>query len=127
MDPRLAFMAEVDGAPAGFAIAVPDVNQALKSARGRLFPFGLARILWRLKVAKCSRIRTMALGILPAFRRRGLDALLVHRLIGNAIRCGYGESEMGWVLEDNLPMLNALGQLRARKTKTYRVYDGDVI
>ena len=123
VDPRLAFMAEVDGAPAGFAIAVPDANQAIKLAQGRLFPFGLLRILWKLKVTKCSRIRTMALGVLPAFRRQGLDALLVHQLIDNAIRSGYGEAEMGWVLEDNLPMLNALDQLHARKCKTYRVYD----
>jgi len=68
----------------------------------------------------------VAMGVLPAFRRRGLDALLVHRLITQAALCGYRGSEMGWVLEDNLPMLNALGQLQARKTKTYRVYDGAV-
>jgi len=30
---------------------------------------------------------------------------------------------MGWVLEDNVPMLSALDQIRARRTKTYRVYD----
>jgi len=36
---------------------------------------------------------------------------------------GYASSEMGWILEDNLPMLNALEQISARRTKTYRVYD----
>jgi GNAT superfamily N-acetyltransferase len=123
VDPRLAFMAEVNGKPAGFAISVPDANEAIKLARGRLFPLGLLKLLWKLKVTKCSRIRTIAMGILPVHQKRGLDALLVHHLIGSATRIGYGSSEMGWILEDNLPMLNALDQLKARKTKTYRVYD----
>jgi len=123
IDPRLAFMAEVDGAPCGFAISVPDANEAIKLARGRLFPLGLLRILWKLKVSRCSRIRTIAMGVLPDHRRRGLDALLVHHLVQSATGMGYGRSEMGWILEDNLPMLSALEQIKARKTKTYRVYD----
>jgi GNAT superfamily N-acetyltransferase len=121
--PDLALMAEVDGAPAGFIIAVPDANEALKLARGRLFPLGLARILWKLKVSRCSRLRTIAMGVMPQFRRRGLDALLVHHLVANGRRKGYLVSELGWVLEDNAPMLAALAQIRARRTKTYRVYD----
>ena len=63
------------------------------------------------------------MGVLPRYRKRGLDALLVQHLAENATRTGYLGSEMGWILEDNLPMLAALEQIRARKTKTYRVYD----
>ena len=123
IDPRLAFMAEVNGVPAGFAISVPDANEAIKLARGRLFPLGLLKLLWKLKVTKCSRIRTIAMGVLPRYRKRGLDAFLVHHLVESASRMGITGSEMGWILEDNLPMLNALKQISARKTKTYRVYD----
>ncbi len=123
IDPRLAFMCEVNGVPAGFAISVPDANEAIKRARGRLFPFGLLKLLWKLKVEKCSRIRTIAMGVLPRYRRRGLDAFLVHHLIQGATGMGYSTGEMGWVLEDNVPMLSALDQIKARRTKTYRVYD----
>jgi len=126
IDPRLAFMAEVEGVPAGFAISVPDANEAIKLARGRLFPLGLLKILWKLKVTKCSRIRTIAMGVLPQHRKRGLDAFLVGHLIESAKGMGYSGSEMGWILEDNLPMLSALEQIKARKTKTYRVYDRSV-
>ena len=123
VDPRLAFMGEIDGAPCGFAISVPDANEAIKLARGRLFPVGLIRLLWKLKVTRCSRIRTIAMGILPEHRKRGLDAFLVHHLVRSATAMGYASSEMGWILEDNQPMLSALQQIKARKTKTYRVYD----
>jgi GNAT superfamily N-acetyltransferase len=126
VDPRLAFVGEIDGVPAGFAISVPDANQAIKLANGRLLPFGLLKILWKLKVSKCTRIRTIAMGVLPRYRKRGLDAFLVRHLVESAIEMGYGGSEMGWILEDNLPMLSALDHLSARKTKTYRVYDRTV-
>ena len=123
VDPRLTYMGEVNGVPAGFLMAVPDANEALKLARGELLPFGLLRILWKLKVSKCSRLRTIAMGVLPQFRRLGLDALMVHQLIRQGTALGYRESEMGWILEDNAPMLSALAQIDARRTKTYRVYD----
>ena len=123
IDPRLTFMGEVDGVRAGFIIAIPDANEALKLAKGKLFPFGLLRILWKLKVTKCTRLRTIAMGVLPQFRRRGLDAFLVHTLAIQSGPLGYWGSEVGWILEDNLPMLGALRHINARKTKTYRVYD----
>jgi len=123
IDPGLAFMGEIDGRPCGFAISVPDANEAIKLAHGRLFPFGLIRLLWRLKVTKCTRIRTIAMGVLPRYRRRGLDALMVHHLVESATRMGFTSSELGWILEDNGPMLAALEQIKARRTKTYRVYD----
>ena len=123
IDPRLAFVAEVDGKSAGFCISVPDANQAIKLARGRLLPFGLLRIIWKLKVSKCTRLRTIAMGVLPEHRRRGIDAILVHHLVRQSVAYGCPVSEMGWILEDNQPMLSALRQIGAQKTKTYRVYD----
>ena len=123
IDPRLTFMAEVDEQPVGFLIAVPDANEAIKLARGRLLPFGLLQILWKLKLGKCSRLRTIAMGVLPEHRRRGIDTLLVYHLIRNGRAKGYTASEMGWILEDNQAMLSPLRRLGAERTKTYRVYD----
>lgn len=122
-DPRLAFVAEVDGKPAGIMITIPDANQALKLAKGKLFPFGLLKILWQLKVKKVSRLRTMALGVLPEHRRLGIAAILIQRLSQNARVMGYKGSELSWILEDNEGLLGPLRQIGAWRTKTYRVYD----
>jgi hypothetical protein len=46
VDPRLCVIAEVDRAPVGFGLAIPNFNQALKHINGRLFPFGLLRLIW---------------------------------------------------------------------------------
>jgi GNAT superfamily N-acetyltransferase len=123
IDPRLAMVGEVDGEPAAILIAVPDANEALKLARGRLFPFGLIKILWRVKVAGCRRMRVLALGVLPKYRRLGLDGLLIQRTIQNGIPLGYQRAEVGWILEDNEAILQPLTHIDARRTKVYRVYD----
>lgn len=123
IDPRLAFVGEVDGQPAAISIAVPDANEALKLARGHLFPFGLFKILWHVKVTGCRRMRVLALGVLPQHRRLGLDGVLIQRTIQNGIPLGYRSAEVGWILEDNEAMLRPLQHIDARRTKVYRVFD----
>ena len=123
IDPRVSFVGEVDGEPAGISISVPDANQALKLANGKLFPFGLAKLLWKLKVSGCSRLRTIALGIRPEHRRLGLDAVFIQRTIANGVPLGYGVGEMGWILETNDAMIRPLMRINARRSKVYRIYD----
>lgn len=123
VDPRFAFVAEVDGVPAGFIVSVPDANEALKLAKGKLLPTGLLKILWKLKVTGCTSLRTMIMGVLPEYRRKGLDLLMIHHTIRNSGPANYRGAELGWILEDNHAMLGPLQQLGARRTKTYRVYD----
>lgn len=122
IDPRLALVGMVNGEPAGISISVPDANEGLKSARGRLFPLGLAKILWRVKVRGCRRLRVLALGVLPSFRRLGLEAILVERTVRRALELGYRTAELGWVLEDNEAILRTIERVGARRTKTYRVF-----
>jgi len=123
VDPRLSFVGEVDGKPAGISISIPDANEGLKLAQGRLFPTGLLKLLWRVKVRRCRRVRTVALGVLPEHRRLGLETILIQRTIRNSGQLGYFGGELGWILEDNEAMLRPLRRLGARQTKVFRVYD----
>ena len=50
VDPELIQIAEVDGEAAAFMVVIPNINEAIRDLRGRLFPFGWAKLLWRLKV-----------------------------------------------------------------------------
>lgn len=123
IDPLYAFVGEVDGEPAGISLSLPDANQALKLAHGRLFPFGLARMLWKLKVQGCNRLRTAALGVRPKFRRLGLDAIFIHYTIRNGGEHGIVTSEVGWILEDNDAMLRPLRRVGAQPAKRFRIYE----
>jgi hypothetical protein len=55
VDPELALIGEINGEPIGFALALPDVNQAIRHLNGRLFPFGSAKLLWHMKRRNTAR------------------------------------------------------------------------
>jgi hypothetical protein len=120
-DANCAVCAEIDGEAVACAIAVPDINQALKGTDGRLFPLGLVRLLGRKWVV--SQIRMLLLGVLANYRAKGLYPLLwyeLHKQISE--RTSYRFAECSWVLEDNLDINQPLELAGARRYKTYRIY-----
>jgi GNAT superfamily N-acetyltransferase len=119
-DPRFALIAEVHGAPVGFALALPDYNQALRHLNGRLFPFGFLKLLWHRR--HINGLRIFTLGLKPEYHRRGIDALFYLRMYQSAIEAGYRSAEASWILEDNWGIRRALERLGAYVHKTYRVY-----
>ena len=50
VEPDFVLLAEVEGDPAGFCMALPDINLVLRKLNGRLFPFGIFKLLWFTKV-----------------------------------------------------------------------------
>ncbi len=119
-------IAEVDGRPAGFCLAVADANQALIGLRdGRLLPLGWLRL--GLGLRRVNQARLLALGIRPEFRAAGLDAIFAFELLELGRRSGHRRVEIGWTLEDNQAVRtiieHAVGVLGVRRTRTYRLYD----
>lgn len=121
LDPDFVLLGEVGDRVVGFALALPDINVALKRANGRLFPFGLLKILYYGRLVK--RLRVIALGVVEEFRTAGVAAAFYATLIRNGRLKGYEEGEMSWVLEDNVLMNRSVRALGARHYKTYRVYE----
>ena len=108
--PEMVVIASIDERPVGFAIALPDFNVALRSNRsGRLFPFGLFRIMWNQR--KITRSRVITLGVLPECRRIGVDALMYEWLWRHGRARGIVWSESSWILETNSAMRNALERM----------------
>jgi GNAT superfamily N-acetyltransferase len=120
--PDLVVFASVGERLVGFAIALPDFNVALRTNRsGRLFPFGIVRLLWNRR--KITRTRVVTLGVLPDYRHTGADALMYVWLWRHAHALGYPWNESSWILETNAAMRNALERMGFTVYKTYRVYD----
>jgi hypothetical protein len=127
-DPHMIFIACVDGEPAAMSLCLPNVNEALVGLDGRLFPFGLLRLLWRTKVRRVSSARLLLLGIRPKFRGRSdlkfLSVLLYAETHNVGVARGYtGANEVGWTLEDNVKINHGIELMGAEKYKTYRVYE----
>jgi GNAT superfamily N-acetyltransferase len=121
LNPELALVIEINGTPAAFSLTVPDLNQALKGLDGKLFPFGWAKLLSRMK--KITRCRMITMGVLPEFRKRGVETLLYTISNDRAQPMGYTWGELSWVLEDNHMLSKALISMGCNPYKTYRLYE----
>jgi GNAT superfamily N-acetyltransferase len=121
VSPHVTCIAEVDGEPAGFALGLPDYNVALRHVNGRLFPFGILKLLWYRRGIE--HARTITLGLKPQYRHRGIDALLIAHLFIEARKIGIWRSECSWILEDNREMRLGLERIGAVADKTYRVFE----
>ena len=121
VDPDLTLFAELDGRLVGFTVCIPDINRALKSLDGRLFPFGWLRLLRARR--RLDFVRIFALGVLPEQHPIGIGALLYERVWEEGVRKGYVAGEMSLILEDNGPMNAALQMMGGRIYKTWRIYD----
>ena len=119
--PELVLFANVGDQLAGFVLALPDLNLALKHMDGRLLPFGWAKALWYSR--SIHQIRVLTLGVLPQFRRTGAADLLYLNLIKNAKAKGMASGESSWILEDNTLMNQAIEHVGGVAYKTYRLYD----
>lgn len=127
IDPRLVWFAELDGETAGFIVFLPNVNEAIRDLNGRLAPFGWAKLLWRLKVARVKSARVPLMGVRRKFqgglRGQLLPFLLIDAARREARKLGYDAVEMSWILDDNRPMRSILEAVGSRIYKTYRIYE----
>lgn len=121
LDPKFAYIAEKDGEPVGFGLTIPNINEVLiKNKRGRLFPWGIFRLLWGKN--KTKTVRILALGIRKEYRKMGVEAAFFSRNIAEAKRRGLIGGEASWILENNEPMRAAAEHLNGERYKTYRLY-----
>src|SRR3546814_219766 len=63
LDPQLVPIAELDGEPVAFGVALPNLNEAIRDFDGKLLPFNWAKLLWRLKVRGVQTARVPLMGV----------------------------------------------------------------
>jgi hypothetical protein len=119
-DPRCAVCAEAGGRMIACAVAVPDVNQALRGTGGKLLPFGLIKLLARRRFIDQARL--LLLGVDPAFRSSGIYPVLLYELQRQLMAGPYKRIEFSWVLEDNRDINQPAEMAGAKRYKTYRIY-----
>ncbi len=123
--PDLLLMAEVRGQVVGLAMTLPDFNEAFRPLNGEIFRWGLPIGYFQLKrnMRRIKAGRLIALGVLNAFRRRGVAELLILGTLSNARNNhGYTGAELSWTLEDNDLINRAIRTCGAELYKTFRIY-----
>jgi len=127
IDPDLAFFAEIDGRPMGICVCLPNLNEATRDIHGKLFPFGFAKMLWRLKVKGPKSARLMLLGLrkeLRGVKRYGaLSTAMYVELTRRGVPKGYEWAELSWTLEDNRPINLGIRAMGGEIYKKYRIFE----
>lgn len=124
VEPDIVFILEDDGEPVAFSISLPNMNQVLRHvSNGRLFPFGLPKLLAYSQFGEIYEVRMPLMGVLPAYQGQGLYAPLVLATIEEGPKRGYDACEMSWVLDSNDTMKNALEALGGVVDKEYAMLE----
>jgi hypothetical protein len=125
--PEITRIVSIDGEPAAVGLAVPNVNELVRDFEGKLLPFGLPKLLWRLRVEGPKSARLMILGIRKKWRHvrkyAPLSAFMYAEMNEGGRKLGIREGELGWTLEDNGRVNAGIMMMGAKIYKTYRVYE----
>lgn len=124
----MILVAEYDCEPVAFMMALPDVNEFLRDLDGELLPFGWAKLLWRLKKMRPKGGRVPLMGVVSRLHASRLASQLAFMMIEYIRRAGNGHygivrAEVGWILEDNAPMLSIAEAIEAKCNRVYRIYE----
>jgi GNAT superfamily N-acetyltransferase len=124
----LVRIAEYEGVPVGFMITLPDINELTRDLNGELFPFGWAKMLWRLRKPQVKRMRVPLMGIRKSLQGQRIASLMAFQMIEYIRRTaiaefGAQEGEIGWILDDNGPMRSIADAIDSHVTRTYRVFE----
>ncbi len=128
--PKLTIITEISGEPAAFAVAIPNINECIRDLNGSLFPTGIAKLLWRLKVQSPETARLAFLGIRKKYRGQkkyaGLSTYLYSKMNRAGVDLGIKWGELSWTLEDNAPVNVGIKFMGGKVYKTYRIYQKDL-
>ena len=117
------FAEDNKGRLVGFAITIPDINTLIKGLKGHILPFGWLKLL--LGLPRLRSYRLFALGVLPEYHGKGIDSLL-YRALYESLYTSEIWLEINYVLEDNVPMNNAIKKLNAKLLRRYRIYQKSI-
>ena len=124
IEPSLVLIGFAGGEPAAFSVTLPNINEALAKINGRLFPFGFFKLMSAMRKVKSAR--NLLMGVIPQYRKLGLDLLMYKLTVDTTEKLGYDWGELSWILEDNADMRRLLGKVGAAQYKAYRIYEAPI-
>lgn len=91
---------DTDGRIIGFGVMVPSIAKALKRSGGKLFPFGIIRMLKALQ-GKNDTLEMFFVAVEPEYQLRGVPAIMISTLLRKLIENKVKYCETGPMLETN--------------------------
>lgn len=124
LDPRFVKFVEREGELVAFIIGIPDMSDGIRKARGRLFPFGIFKILRSAK--KTKQLDLLLGGVKEEYRGRGLDVMMGYRMVVEAQAAGMEIIDSHHELENNTMIRAEMERMDGEIYKRYRIYQKDL-
>jgi len=103
-----------------FIIAMPDIGDGVRKAKGRMIPFGIFKVL---AAQKRTNMLTLLLGgIKEEYRGKGLDVILGYHTIKTAIKKGFEFIDSHLELEENLKVRAEMERMGGKVYKRFRIF-----
>lgn len=123
MDTKMIPVIENDkGELIGVAITMGSLSDAMRKAKGRLFPFGWFYILRSLKWRREEKAELLLIAVRPDYQGLGVNAMFFDHLIPIYNKYGFRYAETGPQLEDNVKELSQWKAMNPEYTKRRRCY-----
>lgn len=110
-----------EGKIIGFGILVPSIAKALKKSNGKLFPFGIFRMLKALN-GKNDTLEMFLVGVEPEYQKFGIPAIMMNTLLKNCIKNNVRVCETGPELETNIDVQGMWKGFETRHHKRRRCF-----
>ncbi len=110
----------------GAAITMGSLTQAMRKAKGRLWPFGWYYILKALRWKREDNAEMLLVAVRPDYQGLGVNALFFDDLIPIYNKYGFKWAETGPQLEDNVRELTQWKPLKPQYVKRRRCYKKNI-
>jgi hypothetical protein len=120
LDPRFVKCVLHNDELVAFVIGMPNLAVGIRKAKGRLFPFGLIKIMREIK--KTKQLDLLLGGIKEEYRGRGIDAMMAINMLMSAHDAGMEVMDTHHEMESNVKVRAEMERVGGQIYKKYRIY-----
>jgi hypothetical protein len=124
LDPKFIKVVEGPDGLIGFAGGIRDISEGIKKAGGKLFPFGIFRILRESRRSK--KLLMLLGGVKKEYRGKGIDVLMAIKILEACIELKLEFIDIHLVLENNFKMRAECERIGGQVIKKFRIYKKDL-
>lgn len=124
MDRRLLYFGFHKDDPIAFFLSLPEINQILKYANGKLDWIGKIKFVWHKLRRTNKKAFGILFGVVPEYQGTGADGALImasRKVLQEEYR-RYTEYEMNWIGDFNPKMIRVVEQVGAAVVKRHATY-----
>jgi hypothetical protein len=120
-------IAEWHGEPIGIVAHIPNANEAFAEMKGKLLPFGWARLMNRIHIAGTRTSRIPIAGTVKKWRNSRVGHMAVSRMMLESFDIARANKiemvEMSWVLETNAQAIQGIQFFGSNPVRKFRIFE----